>query len=131
MSHQTSRTYKDLDLSFIPHPITGDINKKTGINAIIQALKNIILLNHYEKPFHPEIGSNVRKMLFENIDPVTSNILAREIKLTIINFESRVSVENVYVSENYDSNGFDVTIEFTIKNTAEPLTITFFLERLR
>lgn len=127
----STRTYKDLDLDFIPHPITGDINKKTGVNAIVQSVKNLILLNHYEKPFHPEIGSNVRKMLFENIDPVTANILAKEIKITIDNFEPRVSVQNVYVSENYDENGFNATIEFVIKNTSQPLTVSFFLERLR
>jgi phage baseplate assembly protein W len=88
-------------------------------------------MNHYDKPFHPEIGGNVRKMLFENIDPVTANILAKEIKIVINNFEPRVAVQNVYVNENYDENGFDITIEFTIKNTAEPISVSFFLERLR
>jgi len=125
------RNYKDIDLDFIAHPITGDINKKTGINAIVQSLKTLLFLNHYEKPFHPEIGSNIRKMLFENIDPVTANILAKEIKITVDNFEPRVSTQNVFVTENYDENGFDVTIEFIIKNTAEPIAVSFFLERLR
>ena len=125
------RNYKDVDLDFIAHPITGDINKKTGINAIVQSLKTLLFLNHYEKPFHPEIGSNIRKMLFENIDPVTANILAKEIKITIDNFEPRVSTRNVFVTENYDENGFDVTLEFIIKSTAEPIAVSFFLERLR
>jgi phage baseplate assembly protein W len=128
---ETTRNYKDIDLDFIAHPITGDINKKTGINAIVQSLKTLLFLNHYEKPFHPEIGSNIRKMLFENIDPVTANILAKEIKITVDNFEPRVSTQNVFVTENYDENGFDVTIEFIIKNTAEPIAVSFFLERLR
>jgi phage baseplate assembly protein W len=128
---ETSRNYKDIDLDFIAHPITGDINKKTGINAIVQSLKTLFFLNHYEKPFHPEIGSNIRKMLFENIDPVTANILAKEIKINVDNFEPRVSTQNVFVTENYDENGFDVTIEFIIKNTAEPIAVSFFLERLR
>jgi predicted component of type VI protein secretion system len=70
-------------------------------------------------------------MLFENIDPVTANILAKEIKITVDNFEPRVTTRNVFVSENYDENGFDVTIEFIIKNTAEPIAVSFFLERLR
>jgi phage baseplate assembly protein W len=128
---ETARNYKDIDLDFIAHPITGDINKKTGINAIVQSLKTLLFLNHYEKPFHPEIGSNIRKMLFENIDPVTANILAKEIKITVDNFEPRVSIRNVFVTENYDENGFDVTLEFIIKNTAEPIAVSFFLERLR
>ena len=128
---ETTRNYKDIDLDFIAHPITGDINKKTGINAIVQSLKTLLFLNHYEKPFHPEIGSNIRKMLFENLDPVTANILAKEIKITVDNFEPRVSIRNVFVTENYDENGFDVTLEFIIKNTAEPIAVSFFLERLR
>ena len=77
---QTNRVYKDLDLNFIPHPVKKDVNKKVGVNAIMQSLTNLILLNHYEKPFHPEIGSNVRKMLFEPIDPVVAQILAKEMK---------------------------------------------------
>ena len=70
-------------------------------------------------------------MLFENLDPVTANILAKEIKITVDNFEPRVSIRNVFVTENYDENGFDVTLEFIIKNTAEPIAVSFFLERLR
>jgi phage baseplate assembly protein W len=128
---QSSRVYKDLDLNFIPHPVKKDVNKKVGVNAIMQSLTNLILLNHYEKPFHPEIGSNVRKMLFEPIDPVVAQILAKEITDVITNFEPRVDLQNVYVVENTDGNGFDVTIEFFMSNVAEPITVTFFLERLR
>ena len=128
---QESRIYKDLDLNFVPHPVKKDVNKKVGVNAIMQSLTSLILLNHYEKPFHPEIGSNVRKMLFEPIDPVVAKILAKEITDVITNFEPRVDLQNVYVVENTDSNGFDVTIEFFMSNVAEPITVTFFLERLR
>lgn len=127
----TPRIYKDLDLDFTAHPIKKDVNKKTGTNAIVQSLKNLILLNHYEKPFHPEIGSNVRKMLFEPLDPVTANILAHEIKNVVNNFEPRVKLEQVYVKENYDENGFDVTLEFFMVNVPNPVSVSFFLERLR
>jgi phage baseplate assembly protein W len=126
-----TRDYKDFDLNFGIHPITKDISKKTGPNAIVQALRSIILLNHYEKPFHPEIGSNIRKLLFEPMDPVSANILASEIKIAIMNFEPRVTVNNVFVKENYTENGFDVTVEFFMKNTEKPLVLSFFLERLR
>lgn len=131
MSSITTRTYKDLDLDFTPHPIKKDVNKKIGVNAIVQSLKDLILLNHYEKPFHPEIGSNVRKMLFEPLDPITANILAQEIRLIINNFEPRVRLEQVYVNENYDGNGFDVTLEFFMVNVPNPISVSFFLERLR
>lgn len=131
MSTAAVREYKDFDLNFGIHPITKDIAKKTGANAVVQALRSIILMNHYEKPFHPEIGSNVRKLLFEPVDPVTANILAAEIKIAITNFEPRATVENVFVVENLNRDGFDVTVEFFINNTARPLVVSFFLERLR
>lgn len=127
----TNRTYKDLDLDFLPHPIKKDIGKKVDANAIVQSLKNLILLNHYEKPFHPEIGSNVRKMLFEPVDSVTANLLSKEITDVINNFEPRVKLENVRVEENFDGNGFDVTMTFFIVNLPNPISVSFFLERLR
>lgn len=125
------RTYKDIDLDFGLHPVKKDINKKIGPNAVVQSLKNLILLNHYEKPFKPEIGSNVRKLLFEPLDSMTANLLAREISDVINNFEPRVKLENVYVFENFEGNGFDVTIEFFLQNVPEPINLLFFLERLR
>lgn len=127
----SKRIYKDLDLNFTTHPITKDVNKKTGANAIIQSLLNLFYLNHYEKPFHPEIGSNIRKMLFMPVDPVTASSLGKEIEVVIQNFEPRVSTNKVLVTENTDGNGFDVTLEFFIVNTTEPLAVSFFLERLR
>lgn len=128
---ETLKTYKDLDLNFIPHPIKKDVNKKTGPNAVLQSLRNLLFLNHYEKPFHPEIGSNIRKMLFEPVDSVTAHILGQEVKNTIMNFEPRVKLEDVYVLENYTADGYDITIEFFLKNSPEPITVSFFLERLR
>ena len=128
---QQARIYKDLDLAFIPHPIRKDVNKKTGYNAIIQSVKNLVLLSHYEKPFHPEIGGNIRKMLFEPLDPITANIIAKEIDDVITNFEPRVDLNSIDVVENYDGNGYDVTVTFFLLNTEEPIQTTIFLERLR
>ena len=126
-----ARIYKDLDLAFTKHPIKNDVNKKTGYNAVIQSVKNLVLLSHYEKPFHPEIGGNVRKMLFEPMDPITSNIIAKEIEDVITNFEPRVQLRSIDVVENFDNNGYDITIEFFLLNLPEPIQTTIFLERLR
>lgn len=126
-----ARIYKDLDLAFTKHPIKNDVNRKTGYNAVIQSVKNLVMLAHYEKPFHPEIGGNVRKMLFEPLDPITANIIAKEIEDVITNFESRVQLRSIDVSENYDGNGYDITIEFFLVNLPEPIQTTIFLERLR
>jgi phage baseplate assembly protein W len=130
MENQT-RIYKDLDLAFTKHPIKNDVNRKTGYNAVIQSVKNLVLLSHYEKPFHPEIGGNVRKMLFEPLDPITANIIAKEIEDVITNFEPRVQLRSIDVVENFDNNGYDITIEFFLLNLPEPIQTTIFLERLR
>ena len=126
-----ARIYKDLDLAFTKHPIKNDVNRKTGYNAVIQSVKNLVLLSHYEKPFHPEIGGNVRKMLFEPMDPITANIIAKEIEDVITNFEPRVQLRSIDVVENFDDNGYDITIEFFLLNLPEPIQTTIFLERLR
>jgi phage baseplate assembly protein W len=128
---QQARIYKDLDLTFTRHPVRDDVNKKTGYNAIIQSVKNLVLLSHYEKPFHPEIGGNVRKMLFEPLDPITANIIAKEIEDVLTNFEPRVDLSSVEVLEDETGNGYNVTVTFFLVNLEEPIQTTIFLERLR
>jgi len=128
---QVSREYRDLDLNFIIHPIKKDINKLVGEMAVINSIKNLILTNHYEKPFQPDIGSNVRKLLFETMDNITASALEREITQTIQNYEPRVSIISVSVIPKFDENLFSVKMEFLIINRTEPVTISFQLERLR
>jgi phage baseplate assembly protein W len=126
-----ARTYKDLDLLFNVHPIKKDINKHTDVMSVINSIKNLVLTNHYERPFQPELGCNLSKLLFENLDFVTATSLEREILQTINNFEPRASVYRVRAIPDYDNNGFTVDMEFLIKNRTEPVTITFFLDRVR
>ena len=125
------RDFRDLDLSFNIHPVKKDINKHVGVKAVINSIKNLVLTNHYEKPFQPEIGSNVRKLLFENLDDLTAIALQREISEVIRNFEPRASVTKISVIADYDNNGFSVELEFYVINQTNPITITFFLERIR
>jgi phage baseplate assembly protein W len=128
---QISREYRDLDLNFNIHPIRKDINLLKGEMAVINSLKNLILTSHYERPFQPDVGSNVRKMLFENLDIVTATALEREIEQVIKNYEPRVKLESVSVSPNFDDNAFAVSMLFNIINRTEPVSVTFQLERLR
>jgi phage baseplate assembly protein W len=128
---QISREYRDLDLNFTIHPIKKDINLLKGELAIINSMKNLILTGHYERPFQPDLGSNVRKMLFENIDIVTAAALEREIQQVIRNYEPRVNLVGVSVSPNPDENVFRVNVQFYTVNRPEPVSITFQLERLR
>ena len=128
--------YSDLDLDFIAHPTTGDVVKKTGVDAIKRSIRNLILTNFYDRPFRSYIGSNAQKLLFENINPLTATFLKNAIIETITNFEPRVSLfedENrgVLVTVDADGNGYQVQINFIIINRGEPAIINLFLERIR
>ena len=76
-SKRSSRIYKDLNLGFQKSTATKDIQKLTDIEAVKRSVRNLIHTNHYEKPFHPEIGSNLRAMLFENITPQMNHIISK------------------------------------------------------
>jgi hypothetical protein len=125
------RTFSDLDLNFTKHPITKDVARKTGNNAIIGALKNLVYTNFYERPFNPKFGSNIRGMLFEPLDPLTGSILQKEIKILIDNYEPRVSLRDIQVVADYDRNSYQVTITFFTVNSTQPLRTVLFLNRLR
>ena len=81
------RQYKDLDLFFGTKQASNDINKVADIQAVKRSVRNLVLLNHYEKPFHPEIASGVRAMLFENMTPITAFIIAKQVEDVIENYE--------------------------------------------
>lgn len=123
--------YSDLDLDFIPHPTTGDVLIKTGNEAIKRSIRNLILTNFYDRPFRSYIGSSVQKMLFENIDQLTATTLQDAIINVITNYEPRVRITDLKVNVSADNNGFDVRMVYTIINSNLPVTINFFLERIR
>jgi phage baseplate assembly protein W len=127
----TSRSFKDLDLNFIPHPVRKDVTKHINEFAIINSVKNLILTNHYERPYQPELGSNIRRLLFENVDVIIAARIEREIVETIENFEPRVQVSKVTAIPAPDENSYQIILEFFIVNIPNPVTITFFLERIR
>ena len=127
----SARNFRDLDLNFTPHPVRKDINIFKNEYAVINAVKNLILTNHYERPFQPELGSNIRRLLFENVDSVMAAQIEREIEETIINFEPRVQVSKVTANAAPDENRYNVELEFFIINSPDPITINFFLERIR
>ncbi len=126
------RQYKDLDLFFGKTQGSADISKITDIEAVKRSVRNLVLTNFYEKPFHPEIGSGVRDILFENMTPVTSVVLAKKIEDVIENFEPRARLIGVRALPNLDRNEYEVTIEFFVVNTpTELIDMTIFLEVLR
>ena len=126
------RQYRDLDLFFSKKQGSDDINKVTNIEAVKRSVRNLVLTNFYEKPFHPEIGSGVRDMLFENMSPVTAVVLARKVEDVIENFEPRARLIGVRALPNLDRNEYEVTIEFFVVNApTELVDMTVFLEVLR
>jgi hypothetical protein len=126
-----SRTFTDLDLNFIAHPITHDVTRRYDEQAIKQSLKNLIMTLNYERPFHPEIGSQVMQLLFEPVSPITQHMLEAAIRDTITNFEPRVNVIRTDVRFNNDNQTVYIAITFTIVNTEKPLTVDFTLQRTR
>lgn len=128
---QTPRTFVDLDLNFEVHPIRKDINVHKNEYAIINSVKNLVLTNFYERPFQPDLGSNVRRLLFENVDTIIAAQLEQAIEETIRNFEPRVDVSEVVASPLPDENKYSIRLEFFIINQTSPVTINFFLTRVR
>jgi phage baseplate assembly protein W len=106
--------FSDLDLDFIAHPTTGDVVKKTGVDALKRSVRNLILTNFYDRPFRSYIGSNAQKLLFENANPLTSNFLKDAIKEVLTNYEPRIAVRDIQVSFDIDNNGYNVVLAFSI-----------------
>jgi phage baseplate assembly protein W len=126
------RQYTDLDLFFGKKSSNSDVQEITDIKAVKRSIRNLVLLNHYEKPFHPEIASGVRDMLFENMTPVTATILARKIEDVIQNFEPRARLVSVIAFPNLDKNEYEVSIQFYVVNQpTELVDLTIMLERVR
>ena len=125
------KQYRDLDL-FFSRKSNNDVNKVTDIEAVKRSVRNLILLNSYEKPFHPEIAGDVRGLLFELMTPLTSAVIARKIQDVIENFEPRARLTGVQAIPNFDRNLYQVTVYFYVVNApTELVEVTQLLERLR
>ena len=123
--------YSDLDLDFQINPITGDINKKKGVDAVKRSLRNLIFTSYYERPFNSSIGSDVPKLLFDNVDLVTASLIEDALKRLINIYEPRVQLTGLIVFADIDNHGFNVQMEYIILNTETPATFNIFLERIR
>ena len=125
------KQYRDLDL-FFSKKSNKDVNKVTDIEAVKRSVRNLILLNTFEKPFHPEISGDVRGLLFENMTPLVSAVIARKIQDVIENFEPRARLTGVNAIPNFDRNAYEVTVYFYVVNApTELVQLDTLLERLR
>ena len=130
-SKRSARIYKDLNLDFQQNSATKDIQKLLDVESVKRSVRNLINLNYYEKPFHPEIGSNLRGLLFENITPQISHYMGKQIELLIKNYEPRCKMVEVVNKPNIERNGYSVSVSFYVVNTPNPIQVETFLERLR
>ena len=128
----TSLSFKDLNITFKKHPVTDDVVVSRDASAIKQAIVNLLLTNKGERLMNPNYGSDIRRYFFEPLDYGTANQIKGNIRDTIERFEPRISVVRLKASPNYDDNGFDITMTYSIRGTNDsPVTVDFFLSRTR
>jgi phage baseplate assembly protein W len=131
-SSRNTRRYIDLDLFFQRKIPSNDVNTITDVQAVKRSVRNLVLLNPYEKPFHPEISSGVRGMLFELMTPFVAAQLTKKVEDVINNFEPRARLVSVRANPDYDRNAYEVSVEFYVVNTpTELVDLTVMLERIR
>ena len=131
-SDRNVRQYSDLDLFFGKKTSDDDISKVTDVEAVKRSIRNLVQLNVYDKPFHPEVSGGVREMLFENMTPVVSTIISRQIEDVLENFEPRARLVSVRALPDFDRNAYEVQVAFYVVNTpTELVDLTVMLERLR
>ena len=129
---RVSRSFKDISLSFDPHPVTKDLPVLRNERAITRSVRNLVQTIPGERFFNPILGSGVRRLLFDFVDIATADSIEEEILTTISNFESRVTNVQVQVDPRPDRNNFDVTVYFDIVGQSLPSqAFTFILEATR
>ena len=129
---RSSQVYSDLDLFFGRNNKTKDVSKLSNVTAVKRSVRNLVLMNEFEKPFHPEISSGIRDTLFELLTPFTAIILARQVQDVIENFDPRARLIGVRAWPDLDRNAYDVSVQFYVVNApTELIELTLPLERLR
>jgi phage baseplate assembly protein W len=123
--------YSDIDFAFNIRPVVGDIALSYNQQAVIRSVRNLLLTNHFERLFNPDIGSNLTGLLFENINQSTTVAIENEIRNTINNYEPRVTIDSIAVSALPDQNAYSVRLTFYINNISDIQTVTVLLERNR
>jgi phage baseplate assembly protein W len=123
--------YSDIDFTFTKRPVVKDVALSYDQQAVIRSVRNLLSTNHYERPFNPDIGSNINGLLFEPISPLTASALKNEIQTTINNYEPRATLQDIQVSAQPDLNAYNVYLSFYIENATLPTTVTLLLERNR
>ena len=127
-----SRSMHDLDFLFKTHPISKDVRKKKNVESIKQSIRTLVMLNHYEKPFHPDIGCDIYKSLFELMsEGVNEYIIETNIRDVLNKYEPRAEITEVNVELFPDNNSVNITIYFIPHGYTEQEKVNIFLQILR
>lgn len=124
-----NESFSDLDISFVAHPISGDVAIKKDSDAIRRSVRNIVLTNHYERPFRPSFGANLRRLLFEGIGIGMTKKAAKEIAKALTILEPRIT--NVQFDITNRDNEMNITIYYVIINTQQQQNLEFTVSRVR
>ena len=131
-SNRGVKQYTDLDLFFGKKSSDRDVSEVSDIQAVKRSIRNLVLLNTYEKPFHPEISSGIQQYLFDPMNDVSVKLIEKSVETIIQKYEPRVDLVGVVAEPDYDRNSYTVTVEFYVVNApTELVDLTIFLERLR
>ena len=132
MATKFTQSFKDLSLTFKKHPVTDDLVVTKDAAAIQQALTTLLLTSKGERLFNPELGSSLRRFLFEPLDYATASLIKSAILETIKEYVPRVIVIELIIDPNRDEDGFDVELTYKIIGLQQPpVTVDFFLSRTR
>jgi phage baseplate assembly protein W len=131
MANTLTNIYSDIDLTFMPQPVTGDVSLVLDSRSVINSVRSLLLTSFYERPWQPNVGSNLTGLLFEPMSGVTSSAISSEIKNVLNNYEPRVQIDYINVAEDYNNNGYNISLSVFIGNNVQPTTITVFLQRVR
>ncbi len=125
-----NRTYKDLAYSMFANPMSGDIGKKTGASAVKGAIVSILKTNFNERLFAPEFGTNIRSLLFEQMNPITEQRMKKEVESAVARHEPRAEVLGVSVKAQEEQNRYEVSVLFNVASVAETQKITTYFDVL-
>jgi len=129
--NRKTRQYSDLNLLFTTHPTTADITKKIDEEAVKASIRNLISTRNYERPFHPEIGCQIFSLLFENFNPITTQVMKNTIRDVIQKYEPRVKLLDVSIADRSDNNEIQIEVFFKLINSEKPITLTSIISRVR
>ena len=130
-SKRITKLYRDLDLDFGRNNVTSDVNVLEDADAVKRSVRNILQTNHYERPFHPEMGSDLRNLLFENVNPLTAMSIKKKILECLSTYEPRARIENLIIEPNPDTSTYGVELYFYVKGIPTQQKITMVIEKLQ